>query len=151
MFELLLIGVIPWIHANFFHDTSSEFGGIRCEVNIGNEWCVIAFSSQLTTNVFEILSFFDAWSSNPNQLASRLNHSDTLRYSSSGIECIGGSHRLQSNGIIAPKSQISNHHFACAEAFIRSKAITIDWNLGQRNHAGCFLAKVLELYFVLNR
>ena len=95
------IHVVARIYAHFLTIESSHVGNVRIEVNIGNEWSLIAVGTDAGIDVLHILCLAGTLSGEAHQLAASLDDFLCLTDASLSIIGIGGGHRLDADRVIA--------------------------------------------------
>ncbi len=119
------ISVIARIDSNLFDNSCSQFGGIRGEMNICDEWCIVTASSQFLLYFCQVLRLFYAWRRNTNILTARFYHSDGLLHRAVCVHCIHGGHGLNANWICSAQRYITDLHFNGLPPAILHKASAI--------------------------
>ena len=95
------IHVVARIYAHFLTIESSHVGNVRIEMNIGNEWSLIAVGTDAGIDVLHILCLAGTLCGEAHQFATSLDDFLCLTDASLSIIGIGGGHRLDADRVIA--------------------------------------------------
>ena len=117
-FELLLIGVIPRVHADFLHPLGGFERGIRLEMNIGHQRHFAAGGADFAGDVLEVGGVDPCLGGDPHNLAAGLGKREHLGDAGGRVAGVGGNHRLHADRISATEADISDLHLAGQTALI---------------------------------
>jgi hypothetical protein len=130
--KALLVGIVPGIDADFFHDARGQLGSVRCKVDIGYERRMVAPFTQLLPDLRQVLRFFHARCRNAHVFTSRLDHADGLRNRPLRIHRVDSSHGLDADGITATHRHVAYRDLQGQPAAVLNQTIAITLRSGYR-------------------
>ena len=117
-FELLLVGVISRIHADFLHPLGGFERGIGLEMNISHQRHFAAGGADFAGDVLEVGGVDPCLGGDPHDLAAGLGECEHLSDAGGRVAGVGGDHRLHADRIQATEADISDHHLAGQTALV---------------------------------
>ena len=102
------IHVIARVDAHFLTIESCYISNVRIEVNIGNEWSLIAVGTNASIDVLHVLCLAGTLCGETHQFAASLDDFLCLADASLGIIGIGGGHRLDADRVVATQVEGSD-------------------------------------------
>lgn len=110
-FEFLLIDVVAGIDADFFDPLGGFHGGIRFEMDVGNEGNVASGGADFSGDVFEIGGVDLGLCGDADDFATGLCKRQDFRDTGRGVAGVRGDHRLHADGVFPADPDISDHDF----------------------------------------
>ena len=95
------IYVVSWINTHLFSVKRSHVSHFRVEMNICNEWRIIAIAAQFGVDRAQILGFPHALCGQTYEFSTCFNDSFGLCHAAISIIRVGGCHRLHSYRIVS--------------------------------------------------
>jgi hypothetical protein len=105
--ELLAVGVVARINADFFHPLDRFHGGFRLEMDIGHDGDMAAHLMQFTDDVFEVRRVLHGGGRDADNLATHGHELECLSDALGRVHRVAGEHRLLDHGVVSPE-----HHTA---------------------------------------
>ena len=102
------IHIVARVYAHLLAVECSHVGNVRIEVNIGNEWSLIAVGTDAGIDVLHILCLAGTLCGEAHQFAASLDDFLCLTDASLSIIGIGGGHRLDADRVIATQVEGSD-------------------------------------------
>ena len=135
-FELLLVGVISRVHANFLHPLGGLERGIGLEMDVGHQRHLAAGSSHFARDVFEVRGVNFRLGGDPHNFTARIREREHLGDAGGRVAGVGGDHRLDANRIRSAKTDISDPHFAGCTALVAEQVRAIAQGRGRIHRRG---------------
>ena len=117
-FELLLVGVVSRVHADFLDPLGGFERGIRLEVNVGHQRHFATGGADFACDVFEVCGVDPRLGGDPHNFAASLGECEHLGDAGGRVAGVGGDHRLHADRIQATEADISDLHLAGQTALI---------------------------------
>ena len=112
------INVIARINAYFLGVKCSNIGHIRVEMNVGNQWCLVAISTQLRIDMLQIFGFARALCGQTHQFSARFDNLFGLSDACFRVVGVGGCHALHAYGELTPHINGTHMHGGCFPSFV---------------------------------
>ena len=116
--ELLFVGVVAGIHADFFHPLHSFHGGIWLEVDVSHQRHITACRADAIADVLEILCNDAGLRGDADNLTADGGELEGFFDTGGGIPCVAREHRLHTDGIVSANADVSHHADAGLTALI---------------------------------
>ena len=98
-FKLFLVGVIPRVHADFFHPLGRLERGIRLEMDVGHQRHFATSGAHFAGDVLEVGGVNSRLGGDPHNLAAGLGECEHLGDAGGRVAGVGGDHRLHADRI----------------------------------------------------
>lgn len=110
--EFFLIDEVAWVDADFIDPLDGFEGGIRFEVDIGDEWDVAVGGANVAGDMFEVGGVDFGLGGEANDFAAGLGEGEDFGDAGVGISGVRGDHRLHPDGVVGAEADVTHPHFA---------------------------------------
>ena len=105
------IDIVSRVNSHLLGVESGDVCHVRVEMNIGYKRCRKAVITDTCANILQVFSLSYSLRCEPDEFASSLNDTFSLRYTSLGIVGIGGCHRLYTHRVFTANGDTSHVRF----------------------------------------
>ena len=124
--------IVARIDAHLLTIEGSDIGCMGGEMDIGHQWLGIAVSLQLGRDILHVLCLTGSLCRETHQFATSIDDALGLSHTGSGIVGIGGSHRLDADGVAASNADVAHMCFCRASSLITHGRIS--WSYTRISH-----------------